>query len=226
MLAPTHLSDQEFHDIAEAALEKQREIDAKNSMAHGPVDDWTWFIVRAVGKSDQQALDGLKRHGIETYYPQVVQMRPMPRREMSAGQRKSGIPIMKPRLGPLFPRYIFAKFGMARQSWRDVFRLTGVGGMLCCGDMPVQIREVLIEKIKMRENDGAIAGSETLRALFSIGDHVTVTDGPFASFPGIVEKGVDCAIEDLDPDTRIKVAVNIFGRATPIDLEVWQVTKR
>jgi transcription antitermination factor NusG len=41
-----------------------------------------------------------------------------------------------------------------------------------------------------------------------------------------VEQGLDVAIEKLDPGMRIKVAVNIFGRATPVELEYWQVAKQ
>ena len=226
MLAKTtnDFSPAEFREIAERALSHAATADAKTP--RNSSDDLGWYVVRAVGKSDDYALDGLRRLEIETYYPQVLQMRKVPRRELSAAQRQSGVEIKKPRLGPLFPRYIFARFGMARQSWRDVFKIVGVGGMLCQGDLPVKVREDLIGAIRRRENDGSIKGSDTLRAVFGIGDRVVVTDGVFASFPGTVEKGIDCAIEDIDPDTRIKVAVDIFGRATPVDLEVWQVAKR
>jgi transcriptional antiterminator NusG len=216
--------DQEFRRAAERALARSAEIEARR--VHAQIEgDQSWYVVRAVGKSDDFALDGLKRLDIETYYPQVLQMRKVPRRELSASQRRSGVEIRKPQLGPLFPRYIFARFGMARESWRDVFKIAGVGGMLCQGDLPVRVRDELIVSIKKRESDGSIKGSDTIRAVFGIGDHVVVTAGPFASFPGIVEKGIDCPVEDIDPRTRIEVAVNIFGRATPVELEVWQVAK-
>lgn len=224
MLAKT-MDSEEYRKIAEAALARSAEMDAKRLPASHD-GDHSWYIVRAVGKSDQQAIDGLKRLRIDTYYPQVLQMRKVPRRELSAHQRRSGMEIKRPQLGPLFPRYIFARFGLARESWRDVFKIAGVGGMLCEGDLPFRLRDGLIDAIKARESDGSVKGSDTLRAVFGIGDQVVVTDGPFASFPGIVEKGIDCPVEDIDADTRIKVAVSIFGRATPVELEAWQVAKR
>lgn len=225
MQTTTDLSPDEFRRIAEQALARAAADDAKMVRNHA-AGDLGWYVVRAVGKSDDAALDGLKRLDIETYYPQVMQMRPVPRKTLSMAQRRSGMVIKKPQLGPLFPRYIFAKFGMAKQSWRDVFKIAGVSGMICEGDLPVRVREALIDTIRTRESGGVVPGSDTLRAVFGIGDKVTVTDGVFASFPGVVEKGIDCAIEDIDPDTRIKVAVNLFGRATPVELEVWQVSKR
>jgi len=217
--------DAEFRRAAELALSKAAERDARLIKPQSEGDP-TWYVVRAVGKSDDAAIDGLNRLDIETYYPQVMQMRPVQRKLLSAAQRRSGIVIKKPQLGPLFPRYIFARFGMARASWRDVFKIAGVGGMLCEGDLPVRVTDDLIGAIRSRESNGAVPGSVTLRAVFKVGDKVTVTDGVFASFPGVVEKGIDCPIEDIDPDTRIKVAVHIFGRATPVELEVWQVSKR
>ena len=185
-----------------------------------------YYILRSVGRTDKEALAWLDRFGIDTYYPVVMEMRKVPRRQLSATQRRSGVEIKKPQLSPLFPKYIFARMEMAKISWRDLFKFAGLGGMLCEGDLPVKVKPELINKIRARENNGVVAGSDSLKLLFDIGDEVMVTDGPFASFPGIVEHALDCAIEDVDPETRIVVAVNIFGRATPVELEHWQVAKR
>jgi transcription termination/antitermination protein NusG len=190
-----------------------------------PEDEGFYIVRSTTGRSDQTAIDWLERLGIEVYYPRVMEMRKVPRRKLSASQRRAGVEVKKPQLSPLFPRYIFARFGMARHSWRDIFKFAGISGMVCNGDLPVMVPASLIAKIRARENDGVVAGTDSVRAVFGIGDHVTVTDGPFASFPGIVERGFDISIEELEPNLRIKVAVNIFGRATPVELEVWQVAK-
>src|SRR5690606_36785822 len=105
MLAKT-MDSEEYRKIAEAALARSAEMDAKR-LPPSHDGDHSWYIVRAVGKSDQQAIDGLKRLKIDTYYPQVLQMRKVPRRELSAHQRRSAMEIKRPQLGPLFPRYIF-----------------------------------------------------------------------------------------------------------------------
>ena len=185
-----------------------------------------YYIVRAIGKSDQHAIDWLNRFCIDTYYPLVMEMRKVPRRQLTLSQRRSGIEIKKPQLAPLFPRYIFARMDQAHLSWRDIMNAASIAGMVCDGDLPVRMRPDCIARIRARENCGAVAGTDTLRAIFGIGDDVVVTDGPFASFPGVVEKGLDTPIEDLDPRDRIKVAVNMFGRATPVELEIWQVAKQ
>jgi transcriptional antiterminator NusG len=185
-----------------------------------------WYIVHAIGRPDSQVLEWLQKLKVDFYYPKVLEMRRVPRRQMSGAQRRSGVEVKKPQEAPLFPRYIFTNFDMGRSGWREVFKFAGCGGMVCEGDLPVWIPDGLIVSIKSREHNGMVPGATSVRVLFNLGDEVMVTSGPFASFPGIVERGVDIPIEELDPSTRIKVAVNVFGRATPLDLELWQVDKR
>lgn len=185
-----------------------------------------WYIVQCIRGTDQQAIDAFARFKIETYYPKIVQLKPLPRRRMSASQRASGMVVMAPQETALFPRYIFTHFDLRAPGWHDAFEFAGVGGLMCRDRMPVWMPDDKIAAIRARENNGVIPGKEKLRALFGVGDNVVVTDGPFASFPGIVEEGLDVAIEKLEPSMRIKVAVNIFGRATPVELEYWQVAQQ
>lgn len=200
----------------ERDAERKRQRDAA-----GP----KWYVVQCIRGTDVQALSAFDRHRIETYYPKIMQLKPMPRRRMSASQRASGHSVQVPTETPLFPRYIFTHLDIRAAGWHDAFELAGVGGLLCRDRMPVWMPEETIASIRKRENNGVIPGKESMRVVFGVGDEVVVTDGPFASFPGIVEQGLDVAIEKLDANMRIKVAVNIFGRATPVELQYWQVAK-
>lgn len=184
-----------------------------------------WYIVQCIRGTDGQALAAFDRFKIKTYYPKIMQLRPLPRRRMSASQRASGMSVMAPAEAPLFPRYVFINFDPKHGNWHGAFDVAGVGGLICKDGQPVYMPDETIAAIKKRENNGIIAGRDSVRAVFGIGEKVVVTDGPFASFPGIVEQGLDVAIEKLDPAMRIKVAVNIFGRQTPVELEYWQVAK-
>lgn len=218
------LTDAEFRACAEQALAKAGSLALPQPLSEeqkGP-----WFIVHVVGKTDAHAVDWLGRAGIETFYPMVLQMKKVPRMNLSKAQRASGIEIKRPQKAPLFPRYIFARLMMGNAFSGDIFSVAGIGGMICKDNAVVRIDEQLIEQLRQRAGSGAIDGKETTRIVFGIGEGVTVTDGPFASFPGTIEQGIDKPIEQLDPDDRIKVAVSIFGRLTPVELAVWQVTKR
>jgi transcriptional antiterminator NusG len=185
-----------------------------------------WYIVQCIRGTDQQALDAFARFKIETYHPKTIMLKPLPRRRMSAAQRQGGMTIMAPSEVALFPRYVFTHFDIQQSGWHDAFEVAGVAGFVCRGGMPVYMPDATVNAIKKRENNGLIPGKDSVRVVFGIGDEVMVTDGPFASFPGIVEQGLDVPIEKLEASMRIKVAVNIFGRATPVDLEYWQVAKR
>lgn len=202
--------------VEDRAIERERE-----RTSPGP----KWYIVQCIRGTDQQALDAFGRFKIETYYPRIMQLRPLPRRRMSASQRSSGMTVQVPQEVALFPRYVFTHLDIRETAWHDAFEVAGVGGLICKGGMPVFMPDDTIAAIKRRENNGVIAGKDSMRVVFGVGDKVVVTDGAFASFPGIVEAGLDVAIEKLEPSMRIKVAVNCFGRATPIDLEHWQVAK-
>jgi transcriptional antiterminator NusG len=161
---------------------------------------------------------------VESYYPRIMQLKPLPRKRMSASQRASGATVQVPTPVALFPRYAFVHFDVRSNGWGQPVTQAG-GGLLCREGKPVFLPTETIEAIRRRENNGIIPGKDSVRAIFNIGDRVTVTDGPFAAFPGIVERGLDCPIESLDPSLRIKIGINMFGRATPVELEYWQVAK-
>lgn len=183
-----------------------------------------WYIVQCGRRTDQQVLDTFDRFKVETYYPTITQMKPLPRRQMSQAQRRAGFAVMAPQETALFPRYVFTRFDIRTQAWREAFDHAGVGGIMCHSAMPIWMPDEAIERVR-RQVGTPITTSDTFRHVFGLGDKVIVTNGPFATFPGVVEQAVDLPLEKLDASTRIKVAVNIFGRATPVELEYWQVAK-
>lgn len=200
----------------ERALQRKLERDAPGTK---------WYIVQCGRRTDQQALDAFARFKIETYYPTITQFKPLPRRRMSQMQRRSGLVVMHPQEAAVFPRYIFTRFDLQHDGWREAFDYAGVGGLMCHSGMPIWMPDEAIKRVRERVGH-QISTTDTMRVFLAVGDEVFVNNGPFASFPGIVEEGLDIPIEKLDASTRIKVAVNIFGRATPVELEYWQVSKR
>ena len=87
---------------------------------------------------------------------------------------------------------------------------------LGAGNKPVPLRKDEAERILGQIQEGMESVVPTVT--FEVGESVKVADGPFASFNGVVE--------EVDADkSRLKVAVSIFGRATPVELEYTQVEK-
>ncbi len=118
----------------------------------------------------------------------------------------------------MFPGYAFAYFdaakgrhGASRDRWQPIARLPGVVRVLGSYDAPTPLPRGMVEWLIFATPEGGVRVEE-LRAMpqFKVGDRVRVLDGPFASFPAIVE--------NVPARDRLQVLVGIFGRSTPVEL--------
>lgn len=115
-----------------------------------------------------------------------------------------------------FPGYVLAKLDMSDEVWHLVKDTPKVTGFLGAGNRPTPISNKEAERLLKQIQDGVESPRSTVT--YDIGEDVKVTDGPFASFNGVVE--------EVDEDKqRLKVSVSIFGRSTPVELDFSQVDK-
>jgi transcription antitermination factor NusG len=186
--------------------------------------DAVWHLVRAVGRGDAQVSQALTSLGFSVYSPRVLEMRPLAKRQMSANQRRAGIEISRPQLVALFPRYLFVRFDMGRVGWRQVFAIAGVAGLVCEGGLPVPISQAVLDRIRSIELDGAIVAREQkLRLVFEIGQHVVINSGPFREFHAVMQSALDLPFDEVDPTTRVRILLNLFGGDQVVELDAWQV---
>lgn len=115
-----------------------------------------------------------------------------------------------------FPGYVLVEMDLTDAAWHLVKNTPKVSGFLGTRDKPTPISEAEAKRILNQVEEGVDRPKPSI--VFEIGEQVRVTDGPFTSFNGL--------IEDVDEErARVKVAVSIFGRATPVELEYSQVEK-
>lgn len=112
--------------------------------------------------------------------------------------------------------YVLIKMNMTDDTWHLVKSIPRVTGFLGNGIHPKAVPDsevqVIFDQLESRSKDASAV------SMYNIGEHVTVIDGPFESFGGVVE--------DVDYEkSRLRVSVSIFGRATPIDLDFTQIKK-
>jgi len=115
-----------------------------------------------------------------------------------------------------FPGYVLVRMEMTDQAYHLIRNIPKVTGFLGTDNKPIPISNAEAERILNQVKDGVDRPRPSVS--FEVGEQVKVSDGPFASFNGL--------IEEVDEErSRLKVAVSIFGRPTPVELEFGQVEK-
>jgi transcription termination/antitermination protein NusG len=173
-----------------------------------------WYIVHAYSNFERKVAESIKERaaaaGLSDLFEQVL----VPMEEVVEMRR--GRKVSSER--KFFPGYVLVKMDLNDETWHLIKNTAKVTGFLGGGGRgkPVAISEAEAGRILKQVQEGVERPKPAVS--FEIGEQVKVADGPFASFNGTVE--------DVDEErARLKVAVSIFGRSTPVELDYAQVEK-
>ncbi len=171
-----------------------------------------WYIVHAHSGFEKKVAAAIKEQaeqlGLEDLFEEVL----VPTEEVV--QIRRGKKMSSER--KFFPGYVLVKMEMTNGAYHLVKDTPKVTGFLGTANKPMPISQREADRILNQVQEGVERPKPSIT--FDIGEKVRVCDGPFASFDGFVEE-VD------EANARLKVAVSIFGRATPVELEYGQVEK-
>ena len=174
--------------------------------------DKRWYIVHAYSNFEKKVAESIREQAQQkAMADQFVEVL-VPTEEVVELRRGAKVNAER----KFFPGYVLIKMDMSDESWHLVKNTPKVTGFLGAENKPMPISEAEAMRILHQVQEGVERPKASVS--FEIGENVRVADGPFASFSGVVEE-ID------EARSRVKVAVSIFGRATPVELEFGQVEK-
>jgi transcriptional antiterminator NusG len=191
--------------ISELNIAEDKDTEAPEGEEEEPEDDRRWYVIHCYSGYENKVKHNLEQRiesmGMQDRIFQVV----VPTEEeieIKGGERR----VVERRV---FPGYILVEMVMDESSWYVVRNTPGVTGFVGTGSRPTPLSDAEVDKIMKRIE----AAEPTIKVSFKVGQQVRLTDGAFADFVG--------RVDELYPEKgRAKVLVSMFGRDTPLEVEL------
>lgn len=171
-----------------------------------------WYVLHVYSGFENKVAEAIhdkaRKQGVEDKVEEIM----VPTEEVMEVKRGQRVQAER----KFFPGYVLAKLDLDDEVWHLIKNTPKVTGFLGAGNKPSPISEDEAKRIVQQVQEGVERPRPSVT--YDIGEEVKVTDGPFASFNGVVE--------EIDEEkAKLKVSVSIFGRSTPVELEYSQVEK-
>ena len=171
-----------------------------------------WYVVHAYSNFENKVAEAIREGAAQRCLSELFEDILVPKERVTEVRRGRKVDTER----KFFPGYVLVKMDMTDQAYHLIKNTQKVTGFLGADKKPMPIPEAEAMRIAQQVQEGVDRPKTTIT--FEVGEKVRVNDGPFASFEGFIEE-VD------DGRARVKVAVSIFGRPTPVELEFGQVDK-
>lgn len=161
-----------------------------------------WYLIHTKPRQERCALLNLEQQGYQCYLPTFL----------SEKLRQGALTVVDE---PLFPRYLFIRLGLdsSAKSWTPIRSTKGVSRLVSFGTEPARIDNKLVEQLQARE---ATMQAEPER-LFKRGEHVCLTNGPFADIEGIYQMA--------DGERRVMVLIELLSKPITVNVALTSLRK-
>lgn len=172
-----------------------------------------WYSVSVLSNYEKKIAEQIKTSAADAGLEEQIEEVLVPTEEVIEMRRGKKVTAER----RFMPGYVLVRMEMTDQGYHLINNINRVTGFLGQMGRPIPMRDAEVNALLNRVEEGEAAPRNLIH--FDVGEKVSVSDGPFEGFDGMVED-VD------DENQRLKVTVSIFGRATPVELEYTQVTKQ
>ena len=176
------------------------------------MDKVRWYVLHAYSGYEKKVADSIMDQAQKLGISECIEEISVPTQNIV--EVKRGVRVNTER--KIFPGYILIKMVLNEDTWHIIKTTPKLSGFLGNKGKPIPISNSEAKRISQQVIDGVEKSRPAI--MYDVGEQVKVIDGPFASFNG--------EIEQIDEEkARLRVAVSIFGRSTPVDLDYSQVEK-
>ncbi|MEM7231826.1 MAG: transcription termination/antitermination protein NusG [Planctomycetota bacterium] len=181
--------------------------------ADGQPLEFNWYVLRVQSGREDTCANALRKKIVLAKMDHLIEEIAVPKQkitEIKDGKRRI-------RAQKMFPGYIFIHMCLDDDLWYMIRDTSGIGDFVGSHQLPTPMPPAEVKKIKSLMEEKEDEAPE-VKIDLSKNDMVKIKEGPFENFDGVVE-------EVQPAKGLVRVMVTIFGRATPVDLEYWQVEK-